>query len=319
MDDEQRREVNRANAKKSTGPRSAAGKARSAMNSTRHGLLANRVLLDGENEEELKLLRDGMRSSLRPVGELEEELAERMIASVWRKRRGDRVELGLWDWRGTVSSGQSTLANVFFMDSQHDQSLQKLTRYMTAASGEFRRAFQMLKEAQDARRTQEDDEGWVDEEATEVERGRDDSVGVKDPDGGAGGAPPAGPTAEAQAAEFALGPDWVTQADCAASKREVAPRDPSGEAKPEAPPRRSWEQMTAAERALFSVRNHDRVMAFDDMLQEALANRQWMERLGFRDLLRVSESFNSTMWQTMRSIDELLKEDEPIAERGNGH
>ena len=319
MDDDRRREANRANAQKSTGPRTAAGKARSARNSTRHGLLVQRALLVGESEKELKELRKGMRGSLHPVGELEEELVERMIASVWRKRRGERVELGLWDWRGTVSGGQSTLANVFFMDSQHDQSLQKLTRYMTAASGEFRRAFQMLKEAQEARKAHGEEE-WVDGEANEVEVGEAGEDGGDDQDGGANvsGASPPGQTTEAQATEFSMGPDWVTRAESAATKRDVAARDPLGQARPAAPPQR-WEQMTDPERALFSARNNDQVMAFDDMLQEALGNRQWMERLGVRDLLRVHESFNATMWQTMRSIDELLKDDEPAAEASDGH
>jgi len=42
--------ANRKNAKKSTGPRSGEGKARSALNALTHGITA-RVVLDGENAE----------------------------------------------------------------------------------------------------------------------------------------------------------------------------------------------------------------------------------------------------------------------------
>lgn len=315
MEQDRRTEANRRNAQQSTGPRTPEGKARSARNATRHGLLSDRMVLDGESEKELAKLRDGMRRSLRPVGELEEELVERMVASVWRKRRGDRVELGLWDWRGTVSSGKSTLANVFFMDSQHDQSLQKLTRYMTAASGEFRRAYKVLLEAQAARQAQSGEDEWVDEEEKAVDLDDDDD----DPDGGASGAPASAAVGEAAVAEFALGPDWRTKGECEAPQRDVAPRDPLAHVRPEVPPRRRWEDLPTEERALFSVRNHDQVMAFDDMLHEALGNRQWMERLGVRDLLRVKDSFNTTIWQTMRGIDELLKDDEAQPEGGVSH
>lgn len=319
VDATRRREINRENAQKSTGPKTAAGKARSSRNARRHDLLSRRLLLEGESASELKQLRDGMRKSSRPVGELEEELVERMVSAVWRKRRGDRVELGLWDWRGTVSSGKSTLANVFFMDSQHDQSLQKLTRYMTAASGEFRRAYQMLQEAQAARLAQGEEDDWVDAETPEVENPEDDD---DDPDGGGGGAQVSAPITEAGVTDFALGPDWVAQGEGVAPRRNVAPRDPLAHVRPEVPPRRRWEDLPAAERAIFSVRNHDHVMAFDEMLQEVLGNRQWMERLGVRDLLRVKDSFNATRWETIRGIGELLKEEdenEAKPEVGTGH
>ena len=45
-------EANRRNAKKSTGPRSAAGKAKSSRNAVKHGLLAGRIVLADNTEED---------------------------------------------------------------------------------------------------------------------------------------------------------------------------------------------------------------------------------------------------------------------------
>jgi hypothetical protein len=58
--------ANRANAVKSKGPRSLAGKRRSSRNAMKHGLTADHTLLPGEDAEEFRGLKGAMFSSLRP-------------------------------------------------------------------------------------------------------------------------------------------------------------------------------------------------------------------------------------------------------------
>lgn len=331
MDDDRRREANRRNAQNSTGPRTAAGKERSSRNATRHGLLSQRMLLSDESEEELRALRHGMRQSLRPVGELEEELVERMVAATWRKRRGDRVELGLWDWRGHVSSGKSTLANVFFMDSQHDQSLQKLTRYMSAYSAEFRRAFQMLSEAQAARRDAAEGPEWEDVESGQTQteadvRENDEGLDADDDEGGPDDDPagrssaplesPPGPVD--QATEFALGPDWKTRAECSTARPKVDPRAPRDEARrePSSPPR--WHDLPQEERILFAVRNKNRMLAANQIIDEVLLDPVFIERMSTSGIIRTSSALNSMIWQTTLGIDKLIEQEERRAAR-KGH
>jgi len=84
---EQRLAANRANAALSTGPTSAAGKAVTGRNATRHGLLSGRLFLDDENPADFEDLLGQLAQSLAPVGALEETLVERMAVTIWRQRR----------------------------------------------------------------------------------------------------------------------------------------------------------------------------------------------------------------------------------------
>ena len=50
-------EANRRNAKKSSGPRTAGGKSIAKLNASKHGLLAEQVVIPGEDFEEFEALR----------------------------------------------------------------------------------------------------------------------------------------------------------------------------------------------------------------------------------------------------------------------
>ena len=78
-------EANRRNAKKSTGPRTSAGKATSSWNSTRHGLLSKRLpILVGQSKKQFKRLLSNLQRDLKPVGTLEEVLVEKVAQEYWR-------------------------------------------------------------------------------------------------------------------------------------------------------------------------------------------------------------------------------------------
>ena len=68
-------DANRRNAKKSTGPRTRAGKTKSSMNSLKHGIFAKVAVVPGmESEEEWEAHRQGCWEAHRPVGPAEEIL-----------------------------------------------------------------------------------------------------------------------------------------------------------------------------------------------------------------------------------------------------
>ena len=51
---QQKTNANRANARRSTGPRTAAGKSKSSRNARKHGLCAENTLLPGENIDDFR-------------------------------------------------------------------------------------------------------------------------------------------------------------------------------------------------------------------------------------------------------------------------
>jgi hypothetical protein len=88
--------ANRKNAKRSTGPRTDAGKTKSAMNSTRHGLRGRQFhLIAGEDPQEFSKFEEGIRADLKPEGALEEYFADRFIRDAWLLDRLDNVESAL--------------------------------------------------------------------------------------------------------------------------------------------------------------------------------------------------------------------------------
>ena len=77
-------ESNRRNARRSTGPRTREGKASSAKNSLRHGLLSKQITCPVEEIEAFTQFRRNLLTDLAPEGAVEELLAERIIVNAWR-------------------------------------------------------------------------------------------------------------------------------------------------------------------------------------------------------------------------------------------
>jgi hypothetical protein len=85
-------ETNRANALKSTGPKTEGGKRRVSQNAVKHGILSARLLLDDESADEFYALFDDLQASLKPHGTLELVLVEKIAVCIWKQRRLVRAE-----------------------------------------------------------------------------------------------------------------------------------------------------------------------------------------------------------------------------------
>jgi hypothetical protein len=83
-------EANRANAQKSTGPRTPEGKEKAAQNSLKHGLFTRETVIRGEDEGEFAEYRENLLRQLIPGTPLEEDLAERVVDLSWRLKRAAR-------------------------------------------------------------------------------------------------------------------------------------------------------------------------------------------------------------------------------------
>lgn len=84
---EKKRLANRTNARRSTGPKTAAGKARSSQNALKFGIFCRDLLVPGEDPEVLNVFKRDMIRCLNPRNDLELQLAEQIIADEWRIKR----------------------------------------------------------------------------------------------------------------------------------------------------------------------------------------------------------------------------------------
>ena len=92
-----RQSANRLNAQKSTGPRTPAGKARSARNAVKHGLLSPEPAVDrlsDEHSDDFDDLLAALIDEHRPQDAVEHTLLQRIASCIWRLRRAQRYELG---------------------------------------------------------------------------------------------------------------------------------------------------------------------------------------------------------------------------------
>jgi hypothetical protein len=95
--------ANRANAQKSTGPRTVEGKNASSLNALKHGADAASVILPGEDPAEYNRIVAEYHRDLQPHGAIEELQVRIIIRSDWQHRRLERIENNLY--RELLSEG----------------------------------------------------------------------------------------------------------------------------------------------------------------------------------------------------------------------
>jgi hypothetical protein len=88
--------ANRANAQLSTGPRTAQGKARSALNAVKSALTGRTVLLPTDDVPEFQEHCASLAQALRPSGREESELVQSIADSYWRLRRIGSLEMAIF-------------------------------------------------------------------------------------------------------------------------------------------------------------------------------------------------------------------------------
>ena len=94
-------ESRRENARKSTGPRTAAGKRRAALNALKYGRYATHQTVEqsmallGEDPRQFHAFRDSLLAARQPADALERMLVEDIAMLAWKKRRLNRAQEGL--------------------------------------------------------------------------------------------------------------------------------------------------------------------------------------------------------------------------------
>ena len=87
--------ANRLNSKKSTGPKSEAGKRRSSLNSIKHGLYGEKIAIIGENIDEINDIKERLVKELKPIGINQEIIVSKMVDLAIRLRRIPLLEAGI--------------------------------------------------------------------------------------------------------------------------------------------------------------------------------------------------------------------------------
>lgn len=169
--------ANRMNAQKSTGPKTEAGKARMARSALWHGLTAASLVVLDETETDFDNFHTWLACDLKPVGELECSLVERIAVLSWRLRRVAKAEAALINRSGRYKAGypapageaQPAAADAGTIFDEAAQKVAALSRHEASIERALNRAIATLERRQHRRQEQE---RWEADEAEDEERGQ---------------------------------------------------------------------------------------------------------------------------------------------------
>ncbi len=152
---EKQLEANRRNAERSTGPTSAAGKARSSRNNLRHGLTGQINILPTEDREAHDRFCNELVDSLKPETPMEQQFAHSIAEDNWRLNRARAIENNMFalGHQGERRELQVALADARTFQAQANQ-FQLLTIYEQRINRTLQRNLKQLQELQADRRQQ---------------------------------------------------------------------------------------------------------------------------------------------------------------------
>jgi hypothetical protein len=137
--------ANRLNAQNSTGPRTAAGKARSAVNALRSGIDAKSQVIHFETPADLEYLKIEYRDRFHPITPVERMLVDTLIDCEWLIRRFRRIEAQLWDDGMQNTVHKSILGEAF----RHNcDAFARLQRRIDSTQRNYRHALHELERLQ---------------------------------------------------------------------------------------------------------------------------------------------------------------------------
>jgi hypothetical protein len=144
--------ANRANAQRSTGPVTEAGKQTVGHNALRHGLTGNvHAALPGE-EDAMEIHCEGFRKSYAPVGKAEQELVRNLAENYWRLKRAHAMENALFaqvEREQTGAPAAEAQANAFIDPLK---GLQRIALYANRIQRSIEKAATELKAIQAIRK-----------------------------------------------------------------------------------------------------------------------------------------------------------------------
>jgi hypothetical protein len=159
-----RTEINRANAQRSTGPKTAEGKKHSSLNALRHGLTGQIVVMPTEDLAAYQLHLKSFTDEYNPEGATEANLVQALADTSWRLNRVAALEtnlltLGVASQLNPFSDSPQQVQDAFSivaaLESQ-SKALANLSMHSQRLSRQFERTVALLRDLQKARRAKEE-------------------------------------------------------------------------------------------------------------------------------------------------------------------
>jgi hypothetical protein len=159
-----RAEVNKANAQKSTGPRTEAGKQRTKLNALRHGLTGQIIVLPSEDLSAYQRHSQAFLDEYQPKGPTETQLVQLLLDTFWQLNRAAAVQTNLLTLgitenedrvRATHPDAETGLAMAIAY-REHNRAFANIGIYRQRLAREFQRTLALLREIQAERRKNEE-------------------------------------------------------------------------------------------------------------------------------------------------------------------
>ena len=157
-------EANRQNAQRSSGPTSAIGRKKAALNSVTHGLTAQTIILPEHEKEPYRLFADGILNDLAPVGTYEATLVTSIIDGRWRIHQIASMEAALYavgfrthaaEFENEPVEHVTAMCRLITFEEKRKE-LDRLHRYESRLIRQVSKDIQLLLQAQTARKAQEE-------------------------------------------------------------------------------------------------------------------------------------------------------------------
>ena len=157
--------ANRANATKSRGPKTPAGKARASQNAHKHTLDACNVIAIGEDNNAFNAFLGSYSTRFQPADDVEADLVEDLAVAAWKRRRYWSLEARLFNQSRIeflnhaepqeFATGPAHLdARVLRELSDETKALHLVGRFQSAHDRAYRRALEALHSLQTARKNE---------------------------------------------------------------------------------------------------------------------------------------------------------------------
>ncbi len=161
--DKNRADVNRANSKHSTGPRTPEGKQRSSLNALRHGLTGHTIVLPSEDLTAYQQHSKRWLDEFQPKGVLEEQLVQSLSDTTWRLNRIPALEtnlltLGITEHAAHINTAEPEAQAALAMAAalrDHAHAIAIISMQEQRLTRQFHRTLEVLQQIQAQRRCHE--------------------------------------------------------------------------------------------------------------------------------------------------------------------